>query len=84
MRLGELLYRFRLLSGRSIRDLAAEIGIPYPTLSRIERGKEMSGTTLAKILTWLTEPWKKDGVRCFCGRQDCTIHPQATPEKDGR
>lgn len=59
MRLGEILRLWRRVSNITIRDLAAEIGVPYPTLSRIERGKEMDGTTLAKILAWLMEPAKE-------------------------
>jgi transcriptional regulator with XRE-family HTH domain len=54
MRLGEVLRRWRKMSDMGIREAAAEIGVSHGTLSRIERGEEMSGSTLAKVLGWLT------------------------------
>ncbi len=38
----------------TVREAAKEIGISAPTLSRVERGYAMDGTTLATILRWLT------------------------------
>lgn len=53
MRIGEVIRRWRKMSDIGIRDAAAEIGISHGTLSRIERGEEMTGTTMVKVLTWL-------------------------------
>lgn len=53
MRLARLLKSWRAVADLSIRDAAKEIGVSTPTLSRIERGEEMNGQTLAKILTWM-------------------------------
>jgi transcriptional regulator with XRE-family HTH domain len=39
----------------SIRDVAHSVGVSAATLSRIERGENMDGVTLAKIFKWLTE-----------------------------
>ena len=38
---------------RGIREVAAEIGISYATLSRIENGKVPDLKTFSKICTWL-------------------------------
>lgn len=59
MRLGEVLYWWRTIMRITIRDMAAELGISAATLSRIENGQEMDGTTLAKILTWLMAPGER-------------------------
>lgn len=56
MRIGELLKIYRAMEGFGIRDFAAELGVSAATLSRIERGENMDGKTLAKIITWLLEP----------------------------
>lgn len=53
MRLGEIIRRWRKWSELGVREVAKEIGVSHGTLSRIERGEEMDGATLAKILTWL-------------------------------
>ena len=55
MRLSSVLKKYRAMSEKSVRDMAQEIGISFATLSRIERGEGMDGTTLSKILTWLME-----------------------------
>lgn len=36
----------------TIRDVAGEMGVSPATLSRVERGEECDGATLAKILMW--------------------------------
>ncbi len=53
MRLGKLLKQHRAFAGYGIRQFAAELGVSAATLSRIERGENMDGKTLAKILSWL-------------------------------
>lgn len=53
MKLGEVIRRWRKTSDLGIREVALDIGVSHGTLSRIERGEEMTGDTLAKVLTWL-------------------------------
>lgn len=52
MIIGELLKAYRWKTERGIRDVAKEIGTSHGTLSRIERGENVDGRTLAKVLTW--------------------------------
>lgn len=59
MRLGKIIRRWRQIEDLGIREVAKEIGVTHGTLSRIERGENMDGRTLAKIFLWLTE--EKDG-----------------------
>jgi DNA-binding XRE family transcriptional regulator len=47
------------MSDIGIREAAREIGVSHGTLSRIERGEAMEGTTLAKVLGWLMSPEQK-------------------------
>ncbi len=56
MKLGEVIRRWRVVSERNVRDVAAEIGISAATLSRIERGQKMDGGSLALVLNWLMAP----------------------------
>ena len=53
MRIGEVLRRWRRVSDIGLREAARDIGVSHGTLSRVERGEEMSGDTLAKVLAWL-------------------------------
>ena len=53
MRLGRLFRLHRALNDLTLRALAAEIGIGYATLCRIENGCAMDSETLLKIMTWL-------------------------------
>lgn len=55
MKIGEVLRRWRRASDLGIREAAKELGISHGTLSRIERGENMDGETLAKLLRWLLE-----------------------------
>ncbi len=48
-----MLRKWRTMSEITMRDAAASIGISQATLSRIERGENMDGAVLAKIITWL-------------------------------
>lgn len=56
MRLGTILRKYRKMEELTVRDLALEIGLSAPTLSRIERGEKMDGDTLVKILGWMLSP----------------------------
>lgn len=53
MKIGEILVQYRNIEGYNIRDFAAELEVSAATLSRIERGENMDGRTLAKIIKWL-------------------------------
>jgi transcriptional regulator with XRE-family HTH domain len=53
MRIGTLIRRWRSFEELTICDVAKELGISAPTLSRIENGEERSGETLAAILRWM-------------------------------
>ena len=53
MRIAIVLRRYRAITEKTTRELAAEIGIGASTYSRIERGEGMDGETLATILKWL-------------------------------
>lgn len=56
MILGKLIADYRWANRISVRKLATEIGIPAPTLNRVERGHPCDGATLAAILFWLLAP----------------------------
>ncbi len=54
MRLATVLREYRWATKKGVRELAAEIGMSYTTLSRIENHKgDPDGTSLSKILVWL-------------------------------
>ena len=53
MKLGPLLSAWRTLNRMTLRDLAKETGVPLSTISRMERGFDVDGATLAKILKWV-------------------------------
>lgn len=55
MRLGNVLRKWRRGEDLNIRDVASQIGMAPATLSRVERGEDMQGEVLAKILRWLLE-----------------------------
>ena len=55
MRLGEIIRKWRIVQERTVRDLAAEIGISASTLSRIERGERMDAPTFMRLFGWLIE-----------------------------
>ena len=56
MRIAELLRAWRHHGEMSVRDAAERIGIPWSTYQRVEKGRPMSGETLAVILRWMLEP----------------------------
>lgn len=53
MRLGDVLRKWRRGSDIGVRQAATQIGISAATLSRVERGENMDGLVLAKVLKWL-------------------------------
>ncbi|MDR3755189.1 MAG: helix-turn-helix domain-containing protein [Terracidiphilus sp.] len=55
MRIGDLLRAWRILEKMTLRGMADEIGLPLETYRRVERGDELRGRTLAKVLRWLLE-----------------------------
>jgi transcriptional regulator with XRE-family HTH domain len=46
----------RAASGLSLRQVAAETGVPYSTLARVESGKVPDLTTFRSIVAWLGIP----------------------------
>lgn len=52
-RLGEMLRLHRTIKGRTLRDVAPEIGIGHATLMRIEAGQSFDAPTLLKLWDWL-------------------------------
>lgn len=52
MRLGQLLKKWRMVTERDLRSVAKEIGTSASTLSRFERGEEITADTLSKIMVW--------------------------------
>jgi len=55
MKLSEVLREWRWAKKINIRTAAKDFGISAATLSRIERGNDVEGNVLAKILRWLLE-----------------------------
>ena len=53
MKLGVLLRKYRAMQELTVRDLAAQIGIPHATLSRVENGENLDAQNLMKIFNWL-------------------------------
>lgn len=51
--LGVMLRRLRVIDERTLRDVAAEIGIGHTTLSRIEKGETFDAETWLKLQVWL-------------------------------
>ena len=52
MRICEILRLWRKMADLGIREAAQEMGISPATLSRVERGGDVDGKTLAKIIMW--------------------------------
>ena len=55
-RLGEMLRLYRTVRGKSLREIAPQIGIGHATLLRIETGQAIDAATLLKLWTWLLKP----------------------------
>jgi transcriptional regulator with XRE-family HTH domain len=56
MRLSSLLKTWRHREELSVREAAERLGLPSSTYAGIERGRAMSGETLAHIVRWMLEP----------------------------
>lgn len=54
--LAALLRERRKKAGLSLRELSAEIGVPFATLSRVESGRLPDLTTFRNIVGWLGIP----------------------------
>ena len=54
-RLGEVLWKWRMMRELSQRTVAAMLGISASTLSRLERGEFPDAQTLKLVLCWLLE-----------------------------
>ncbi len=48
-----MLRLYRTVNGKSLRDLAPDIGTSSATLMRIETGQAMDATTMLRLWTWL-------------------------------
>lgn len=53
MKIGKLLVMYRAMQSLGTRGLAEEIGVSAATINRLEKGKEIEGKTMIKIVTWL-------------------------------
>jgi len=53
MQLGDVLRDWRWARKLTVQEAAKMIGLSAATYNRIERGENMDGAVLAKILTWL-------------------------------
>ena len=53
MTLGTVIHKWREASGINLRDAAKEIGVSYPTLSRLENGHDLDGDTLVTVICWM-------------------------------
>ena len=52
-RLAQMLYFYRTMSRKSLRDLARETRISPATMMRIEHGHSMDVATFLKLQSWL-------------------------------
>jgi transcriptional regulator with XRE-family HTH domain len=53
MRIGELVRAWRKECGKGQREVAADIGISYATLARVESGHAADGMTIIKLVIWV-------------------------------
>lgn len=53
MKINALVRAYRLNEEITLRSLAKEIGVPFTTLARWERGGKVHESILVKILIWL-------------------------------
>ena len=53
-RLGDMLRGYRAVKNISLRTLSKDMKISISSLSRIERGLNPTGTTLARVINWMT------------------------------
>jgi transcriptional regulator with XRE-family HTH domain len=71
--LATMLRQQRKVAGLSLRELAAETGVPYSTLSRVETGQIPDLSTFRAIVDWLGVPPE----RFF---PTSRVHSESTPE----
>jgi transcriptional regulator with XRE-family HTH domain len=55
MKIGDLIRTWRVLEKMTLRGMADEIGLAVETYRRVERGDELQGRTLAKVIRWMLE-----------------------------
>jgi len=53
MRLGKVIADYRWANRIGVREVASDIGVSAPTLSRFENDNVCDSDTLAKIMQWL-------------------------------
>lgn len=53
MTLGKMLKAYRDKFDLSQEKIAEEVGTSKPTISRIENGKEVSGSVMVRLLIWM-------------------------------
>ena len=53
MKIPTLIRAWRKSNKHTLKQVALDIGIPLPTLCRIEQGKPMDGRTLLLVLRWM-------------------------------
>jgi transcriptional regulator with XRE-family HTH domain len=53
IQLGAVIRRWRITSDLSLKEVAKDMGISLPTLSRLEHGHEIDGRTLLSVINWL-------------------------------
>jgi len=58
--LGRALRCYAIVEGLTTTKLADEIGITPRSLTRIERGMDIEGTTVLKLVRWLLDPGTGD------------------------
>lgn len=59
MRIGKLLKVMRATENLGVREQAQKIGIPFPTLNRIENGHDVSPRHVARLIAFLFEKEEK-------------------------
>lgn len=53
MNLSRVMQQYRWAKKQGLRELAAEIGVPFTSLGRFENGRVQSGPTSIAVLKWL-------------------------------
>lgn len=56
MKVGEVLKDWRVMEKMTLREASGHVGIPVPTLQRIEQGRDMDGATMWKLMAFLFGP----------------------------
>lgn len=53
MRIGPILSDWRAVRGLTLKQASEELGIPFQTLFRIEKGSKIDGSTMMKLVHYL-------------------------------